>query len=391
MAKSNTGEYCKAMARLAWNGLKLRGTGLMKAAAKPTVISLAVTNRCNSHCIMCNIWKRASEETDIKSREMPQEKIIDILSHPLLSELVELDLTGGEPHLRDDLADIATAIGGLKQSTLPRLRSLIITTNGLLPPRIITNYRRILESLRGTDIDLVSVNSIDGIGATHDLVRGTKGAFELATRTIGGLMELREEYPNFIIGIKTTILPDNVNALGAILDFALERELFHIISPALFTEARFRNLEKRDALTLGKAEYEDVLEFYRFKRLRTDYFYSTARGFLTSGRKRWTCAALYNYLFIDFDGTVYPCEMIAEPIGNVKTQDLAEIWNGTSVRRWRDRIGKLECCRTCNEPGAIRYSAYAEGWSYLKFLAALGRREFDETYYRSGLWKYFSR
>jgi MoaA/NifB/PqqE/SkfB family radical SAM enzyme len=391
MARSNTGDYFKATARLIWNGLKFRGTGLMKAAAKPTVISLAVTNRCNSHCIMCNIWKRASEEADIKSREMSREQIIGILSHPLLSEVVELDLTGGEPHLRDDLADIAIAIGGLKKSALPRLRSLIITSNGLLPPRIIANYQRILESLRGTDIDLVSVNSIDGIGPTHDFIRGTRGAFELATETIDGLMELRAEYPNFIIGIKTTILPDNVNVLGAILDFALGRELFHIISPALFTEARFRNLEKKDTLALGTAQYGDVLEFYRLDSLRTDYFYSTARDFLATGRKRWTCAALYNYLFIDFDGTVYPCEMIAEPIGNVKEQDLAEIWHSTSARHWRHGIGKLECCRTCHEPGAIRYSAYAEGWSYLKFLAALGRHEFDETYYRGGFGKYFPR
>jgi MoaA/NifB/PqqE/SkfB family radical SAM enzyme len=391
MVESNTGDYCKATARLSWNGLKFRGTRLIKAAAKPTVISLAVTNRCNSHCVMCNIWKRASEEADIKSREMSQEKIISILSHPLLSEVVELDLTGGEPHLRDDLADIAIAIGGLKKSALPRLRSLIITTNGLLPPRIITNYRRILENLMGTDIDLVSVNSIDGIGPTHDLIRGTSGAFELATQTLDGLTELRAEYPNFIIGIKTTILPDNVNVLGAILDFALERELFHIISPALFTEARFRNLGKKDTLTLSTAQYGDVLEFYRLDRLRTDYFYSTTRDFLATGRKRWTCAALYNYLFIDFDGTVYPCEIIAESIGNVKEQDLAEIWQGTAARHWRHGIGKLECCRTCHEPGAIRYSAYAGGWSYLKFLAALGRREFDKTYYRGGFWKYFSR
>ena len=389
MVKSNTGNYWKVAVRLIWNGLKFRGTGLMKAAAKPTVISLAVTNRCNSHCIMCNIWKRAAEEADIKSREMPREQIISILSHPLLSKLVELDLTGGEPHLRDDLADIAIAIGSLKKNALPQLRSLIITSNGLLPSRIIANYQRILESLRGTDIDLVSVNSIDGIGPTHDLIRGTRGAFELATRTIDGLLELKKEYPNFIIGIKTTILPDNVNMLGDILYFAWERGLFHIISPVFFTEARFRNLEKRDTLALGTAEYEDVLEFYRLDSLRTDYFYSTAQDFLANGRKRWTCAALYNYLFIDFDGTVYPCEIIAEPIGNVKEQDLAEIWNGSAARYWRHQIGKLECCRTCHEPGAIRYSACAEGWNYLKFLAALGRHEFDEAYHRGGFAKYF--
>jgi MoaA/NifB/PqqE/SkfB family radical SAM enzyme len=274
---------------------------------------------------------------------------------------------------------------------MPKLRSLIITSNGLLPKRVINNYRKILESLRGIGIDLVSVSSLDGIGPTHDLVRGTRGAFEMATKTIDGLTELRREYPNFIFGVKTTIVPENVNMLNTILDFALERELFHIISPVLFTEARFRNADKRDALILGTAEYQKIHEFYGHNRLRTDYFYATARHLLATGRKQWTCAALYNYLFIDFDGTVYPCEMIAEPIGNVKGQDLAEIWHGPPAHNWRDRIGKLECCRNCNEPGAIRYSAYAEGWHYLKFLAALGRHEFDKSYHQGGFWKYFSR
>lgn len=387
--RSNKGDYYKAAVRLFYNGLKFRYLRLKGAPLKPMVISLAVTNRCNSHCIMCNIWKRARELPDIKSLEMSKDEIIDLLSRPLFSELVELDLTGGEPHLRDDLVDIVLGIGGLKKSSLPRLRSIIIASNGLLHRQIISNHQRILEGLRDTNIDLVSVSSIDGIEQTHDLIRGTKGAFELATKTLNRLLELRREYPNFLIGVKTTILPHNINELDNILDFALEKNLFHIISSAYFTETRFRNIDKREELMLGPAEYKEVLKFYSRNELKTDYFYSRARSFLATGRKQWACAALYNYLFIDFDGKVYPCEMISEPIGDVKKQDLEEIWNSSSAHYWRNRIGKLECCNTCNEPGAIRYSAYAEGFSYLKFLVKLGKHKFNETFYREGFSKYF--
>ena len=199
---------------------------------------------------------------------MSRSEIIDLLSRPLFSELVELDLTGGEPHLRGDLVDVALDAARLKPSFFPRLRSIVITSNGLLPQRIVSNYQRILEGL-GTDIDLVSVISIDGIGETHDKIRGTKGAFELAAKTIGGLVELRKEYPNYFIGIKTTILPENVNELDAILDFALEKNLFHIISPVFFTEARFINLDKRDELRLGTDEYQRVLKLYSRPELET--------------------------------------------------------------------------------------------------------------------------
>ena len=389
MAKSNKGDYFKSSVKLFGNGIKFRYLRLRGVPLKPMVISLAVTNRCNSHCIMCNIWKRTKELPDIKSLEMSKDEIIDLLSQPLFSELVELDLTGGEPHLRDDLVDIILGIGRLKKSSLPRLRSIIIASNGLLSRQIISNYQRILEGLRGTNIDLVSVSSIDGIGETHDLIRGTKGAFELATKTISGLLELRKEYPNYPIGIKTTILPQNINMLNALLDFALEKNLFHIISPAFFTEARFRNMDKRDKLMLGPDEYKELLKFYSGNKLKTNYFYSRVQKFLTTGQRRWVCAALYDYMFIDFDGKVYPCEIISTPIGDVKKQELKDIWNSPLAHNWRRRIGKLECCNTCNEPGAVRYSAYAEGFSYLKFLVKLGRHKFNETFYREGFSKYF--
>jgi hypothetical protein len=44
---------------------------------------------------MCNIWKVASDIPDIKSHELSNQEIVDLLSKPLFSELVELDLTGG--------------------------------------------------------------------------------------------------------------------------------------------------------------------------------------------------------------------------------------------------------------------------------------------------------
>ncbi|OGO19703.1 MAG: hypothetical protein A2144_05830 [Chloroflexi bacterium RBG_16_50_9] len=376
-------------ARLLSNALRFRYLRLRGEPLKPAAISLTLTNRCNSHCIMCNIWKRAGEIPDIKSLEMSCQAIIDLLSTPMFSELVELDLTGGEPHLRDDLVDTVIGIGRLKQRFLPKLRSIIITSNGFLTRQIISNYQKILSALRETNIDLVSVISIDGIGETHDRIRGTRGAFELASSTISGLLKIKKEYPNFIIGIKTTVLPQNINTLDSILNLALAKNLFHIISAVLFTKARFRNAENRGELMLGPAEFQEVLKFYRRQELETSYFYSRECSFLATGRKQWTCAALCNYLFIDYDGKVYPCEMISEPIGDVRKQGLEDIWYSTSAHYWRKRIGRLEFCQTCHEPGAIRYSACTEGLSYLKFLVKLGRHKFNKILYEEGFLKYF--
>jgi MoaA/NifB/PqqE/SkfB family radical SAM enzyme len=337
---------------------------------------------------MCHIWKNAKAIPDIRSLELSVQEIVDLLSEPLFAELVELDLTGGEPHLRDDLVDIVLGIARLKKNYLPKLRSIVITSNGFLTRQVISNYRDILNTLKGLNIDLVTVISLDGIGDIHDQIRGTRGAYKLASRTLSELKELRQEYQNLIPGIKTTILPQNVDVLYGILIFALSYNFFHIISPVIFSEARFRNINVRNELVLGSIENKKLLDFYRRDELKTSYFYTKELSYLATGRKQWTCTASYNYLFIDFDGEVYPCEVIPEAIGNVKNQHILDIWNSPQARNWRKRIGKLECCQTCHEPGAIRYSAFTEGYSYLDFLTKLGKDKFVESWRGEGFSKY---
>jgi MoaA/NifB/PqqE/SkfB family radical SAM enzyme len=381
--------YWRAISRLLRNAFSFRISRLRAYPLKPEVASVAVTNRCNSHCIMCNMWRTSKENPDIKSRELTQEEIIDLFSRPLFSELRELDLTGGEPHLRDDLVDITLGLADLKRTHLPRLRTIVLTSNGLMPDRVIANYRKILDGLKDTGIDFVTVASIDGIGEVHDKVRGTKNAFKLASRTINGLLGLRDEYPDYFVGLKTTVLPVNIDSLDAILNFAKERGLFTIISPVFFTETRFRNAASRESLELGPDDREKLLRFYQRDDLGTNYFYSRIRDFLASGHKCWSCTATYNYIFIESDGTVYPCELLSEPLGNIREQSIEDIWTGEAARRLRKSINKTEQCRVCIEPGAVRYSAYAEGLSYSNYLRKLGRQTYQWSLYDEGYYKYF--
>jgi MoaA/NifB/PqqE/SkfB family radical SAM enzyme len=376
-------EYLRVTTRLLGNAARFRLAARRSVPLPLEALSLAVTGRCNSRCIMCNIWRGGG------GRELSGDEIIRLLSRPLFSRLVELDLTGGEPHLRDDLAELVLNIAALKKRCLPHLKSIVITSNGLLPERVVANYPEILEGIRGSGIDLVSVASIDGIGETHDRVRGTPGAFALAARTIDGLLGLRREFANYYVGLKTTVLPLNVGSLDAILDWARERGLFHIISPVFFTGGRFRNIDKQESLKPSAADAKKLLEFYSRRELENGYFYSRMKNFLETGHKGWRCTAGYNYLFIDADGTVHPCELSAAAIGNVREQAIEDIWRGERARQWR-RDGGTERCQTCLEPGAIRYSAAAEGLAYLGFLRAPGRRRFRESLHGEGLIKYLT-
>ena len=236
---------------------------------------------------------------------------------------------------------------------------------------------QILERLRGTGIDLVHVASLDGIGEIHDQIRGTKGAFELAKRTLEGLSGLKKYYSGYYIGIKTTVLPQNITHLDDILQFAVAEGFFHIISPAFFTTSRFRNAEKEESLRLSPADRDTLLKFYRRQEFYGNYFYSRIRELLSSGQRNWSCTAAFNYLFIDYDGSVYPCELLDGRIGNIREKDIEAIWNGPEAESWRDKINQTDVCRSCIEPGTVHYSAVAEGASYAGFLRQLGRQDYN--------------
>lgn len=311
-----------------------------------------------------------------------------MLSDPIFADLVELDITGGEPHLRSDLLEIINGVLNLKVKQLKRLRSIIVTSNGFLTARILDSYRTILSANQDTGVDLVSVISLDGIGEIHDRIRGTPGAFNCVKETITGLMELRREYPQLIVGIKTTVLPFNIANLSEIYDFAVEKGLFHIISPVIFTECRFRNLDRMDKLALGQNEIVKLIDFYSRKELNHNYFYSLIRDYLLSGRRQWLCSAMQNYAFVESDGTVYPCEIISEAVGNIKSQRFSDIWRGLKAGKIRQKVDHDASCLYCNEPGAIRYSACAEGFTLNRFFKKLGKSGFRKSWQDEGFAKY---
>ena len=83
-------------------------------------LTFAITYRCNARCATCNIWQRKSE------KELELNEIDRFFQKNKFSWI---NLTGGEPALREDLSEIIKVI----QNNNPRLYFMIFTSNGLLP------------------------------------------------------------------------------------------------------------------------------------------------------------------------------------------------------------------------------------------------------------------
>jgi MoaA/NifB/PqqE/SkfB family radical SAM enzyme len=163
---------------------------------------LFVTSRCNSLCRTCFYFDKLNSPDDLTT---PQIERISATAPPFR----KLWLSGGEPFLREDLAEIVEMFvrrNGVRNINLP--------TNGLLPEKIFRTVDRMLELCPEAAIDLNF--SLDGLANTHDSIRGVPNNFVRTLATIGeaerryaGVRRLRRN-------VLTVITRENYNEIVAL-------------------------------------------------------------------------------------------------------------------------------------------------------------------------------
>jgi MoaA/NifB/PqqE/SkfB family radical SAM enzyme len=373
----------KLTGRLIVNGFRYRLRHISGIPGKPQAVSLEITRRCIARCIMCNIWKHPPQTPELAAQDW-----LELLSSDLFSSLIELDITGGEPFLRKDLPELLQGICALKRRHIPDLRSIAITTNGFLTHAVLDYTRTILPVLRRAGVDLVMVCAMDGIGPVHDVVRNFSGGWIRADTTIQGLSRLREAHSNLIVGLKTTIVPPNVDHLESISGYAADNGLFTIISPCIVTPGRYLNVDRAQDLAFTAGQIRKMKQFFRAGATLWTIHDRYLFRFLNTGVIHKPCSCGLNYFFIRSNGDLYLCPLIDGNVGNIQHSAVKTLWRSAQAGRIRRRIGQFPACRTCTEPGLERYTLPCEGWTYLSQLFKLGKQRFLQMHFHMGMDKY---
>jgi MoaA/NifB/PqqE/SkfB family radical SAM enzyme len=379
--------WMRVASQLMLNGIRfryLRRCGTARVV-KPQALSIEVTRRCVARCRMCNIWRVAPDAPELDAATW-----LNTLARPFFGELVELDVTGGEPFLRDDLADLLIAICRQKQRHLRALTSIAVTTNGFLTRRVLHQCHRILASARQLGLDLVVVCAMDGVGAVHDHIRRYPGGWRRLDETIEGLCALGKRYGNLVVGLKTTVLPQNADQLAAISQYARTHGLFTIISPCIITPGRYLNVDRAGELAFDRQSRAQMVRFFSSPAEGWSYHHQRLKAYFRTGRMKKPCTSGYNYFFIRSQGDLMLCPLVDESPGNLRADDLETLLASPQGCRLRQRLGRLPQCRHCTEPGIERYSLPYEGFAYLSQLVKMGRRRFFEMHSHMGLDKYLS-
>ncbi len=380
-----TDSALKLATRLLINGLRFQYLKWRGLPGRPHAVSLEITHNCIAKCVMCNIWKIPREVKDL-----PMDHWIHLLSSDLLSDLRELDITGGEPFLREDLPKLFSGICRLKQKNLKSLQSIAVTTNGFLTARVLECVREILPKLGDRGIDLVMVCAMDAIGDIHEKIRNYPDAWSKVNETIQGLNRLREEFPNLIVGLKTTILPINVEQLEEIARYADTNALFTIISPCIITDARYLNPDRAHDLVFNQEDIQEMIKFYESDAFQWSVHGKTVVQFFKEGMTRKPCSCGFNYFFVRSTGQLFLCPLINISMGNIKESPIGDLLHSKKAFQFRKNIGRFPECQRCTEPGLERYALPYEGFTYLSLLLRKGRQEFLQLHRHMGLNKYFS-
>ncbi|MFZ0451602.1 MAG: radical SAM protein [Desulfatiglandaceae bacterium] len=379
-----TGSTLKLAGQLLLNGLRFRYLKRTGKTGRPQAISIEITHNCIAKCIMCNIWKIPPEVPNLPVRDWLQ-----FLSSEFFRDLRELDVTGGEPFLKKDLSDFFRGVCGLKQKNLEELKSIAVTTNGFLTNRVLECVEEILPELKDNNLDLVMVCAMDAIGEIHERIRNYKNAWYKVNQTIEGLIRLRESFPNLIIGLKTTILPINVDELGKISRYATSKGLFTIISPCIITEGRYLNPDRADDLVFRQEDIEKMISFYESDMFQWSYHANTLVQYFKTGVVRKPCSCGFNYFFVRCSGEVFLCPLINTSVGNLTETSVECLVLSKKASQFRRKIGHSSECRRCTEPGLERYALPYEGFTYFSLLLKMGEDEFLKMHRHMGLEKYF--
>ena len=373
----------KTAAKLFLNGLRYRYRKKTGGPGRPQAVSLEITHKCIAKCIMCNIWRIPKDEPELTIDDW-----LKLLSSDFLSDMRELDITGGEPFLLDDIDSLFSGIGKLKNSNLKRLQSVAITTNGFLTGRVLEKTEIILRGFKSAGIDLVVVCAMDAVGEIHEQIRNVKDAWQKVNKTIEGLIELRARYPELIIGLKTTVLPVNIDELENISHYAHEKGLFTIISPCIITSGRYLNQEIGKDLVFSKEDKEKMIRFFKGSQFKWSFHADNLAKFLETGKMEKPCSCGFNYFFTRSSGEVFLCPLINMSMGNVRKDPIESLLSSGKARAFRKDAGQFPECRECTEPGLERYALPCEGFTYLTILLKHNKKDFIELHTHLGLSKY---
>ena len=303
--------------------------------ATPPFLILFINSICNLACDHCFYWKELNQRDDLTKDE------IFALSDSL-GPVENLNLSGGEPFLRKEFAEICSRFvdkNGVKQIYCP--------TNGYYAEKTVA---ALTELFKNPKLELFAAElSLDGMPPYHNWFRRDRRSFEKAMETYDALAEFQKKEPRLQIHSISTVTGENMDEIKRLTTFLFER------CPAMSHHnlAMIRGERKRPTLMGPELKgYEELVQYHRRLwsareegRLGSivDPMLHWAKVKTAEQQSQYVpCKAGILSGVVYANGDVSVCEQHA-PIGNLRKKSFPEIWNSPEAIKLRESIACKEC------------------------------------------------
>ena len=305
----------------------------------PLQVGFAVNNTCNTFCEMCNVWQSKPKT------QLSLDEIRTIFGNRLFRHCATISLTGGEPSMRRDFAELPTALA----SVMPDLRQVNLTSNGYSTDAIVEGIGRFVPVLRARGIAFGVNLSMDGVGEVHNRVRNNPKAWERLDATVQALVALRRRVP-FNLVLACTFTHSNVEDAERVLEYARAQGIYVVFRRA-FTINRIDNAEIYSGIEPTPEQDREIKSFLR--RVVATYDRSHARGIyyrmlldmLDGAERSVPCVYRKAGLFVDHVGDVFVCTVFSKRLGNALREDPEALYFGSQAHREELACGD---CRRCS-------------------------------------------
>ena len=287
-------------------------------ANKPLTLYYCITERCNSRCLQCSYWRKDHNV----AKELTLEEIENIFTDLYDFGIRYVFIAGGEPLLRKDIwrvIGILSAIGF----------NVTLSTNGILLNGVSIKNLRKFKRLH----IVISLDSID-----RKTYRFLRGADELPV-VLGNLALVKKHFGMAKVSVVISSL--NYQHVDEIIQFCREKGYYASFYPYNAKHIMFAS--NTDLLAFDDKKEEMANVFKKLARLclkernifGTSLIYSKAADWILD-KEIGRCSAGYDFLYLGYDGTLYPCFGFLKPLGNLRQKKVKDIFV-------IDKVGITKC------------------------------------------------
>ena len=286
-----------------------------------TSLIFEITNKCNLDCVHCYLGDKRNEKLEC----IPLEKIVDVLKEAKKIGVFDIALTGGEVFTYKYWKELFAII---KNQGF----NLVIFTNAVnLCEKDISYMKRI-------GVNTLKISCYGMNKETYEATTQVSGSYEKYKENIRLLNKygINHFFSNIVLSTNQNDYKEMIEKNGTkSMELYIINDIQHSGNPI-----QYRPSEK----IWNECHYEMM----KNAKLDSDFWNDPSQYICTAGMARLTILP---------NGDVIPCVNLRIPVGNIYSDSLHQIWEGSKLAKVLQSflVGKFEKCFNCPNKRYLTY------------------------------------